>query len=322
MRVLIAGMGSAVGAGIALALEKVPEVTAIAGFDLEPPRRWIRRGEFQFAEPGDSHRVDRIVADFKPTVVIHAWVFEPRSRSSPGQARARTVAGTESLLGAITKIDSVERVVVRSGASIYGRGRTSPGVVGVKTPTRPTSAFGEMLARVESRCAEAADSLGAGFQPVRFATVMASNLPTPLGRYLRLGIVPVPITTNRFGVVHLNDASRVLAASALSSTTAPINVVAGDPVTPFEAITIGQRVPLPVLPFVIRAGRFLAELPGTPLPEHVIELLTRGQVIVPTDLPETLGVSLARTTRETIADLYAAGRLIDIEGMYNGARVV
>jgi len=305
-------MGSAIGTSLTRALERNDDVEAIAGFDLEPPRRWMRRAEFQFARPDDTDRVERIVADFAPTHVIHAWVFEPRARSSPGQARARTVAGTKTLLGALGKVDTVEHLTVRSGSSVYGTGRGTPKRPSVTTHPRPTSYFGDMLARAEERCARTAADLGAGFAAVRLAPIMASHLPNPLGRYLRLPIVPVPVSNRRFGVVHLVDAGAAIAAASTNDHLGPLNVMAAGPVTPLEAITIGRRLPVPVLPVALRLGRPLAELAGTPLPEHITELLSRGGIVEPSDLT-ALGVTMTRTTSEALQNLYSAGRLIDVD---------
>jgi len=282
VRVLVAGMGSAIGTGVALALEKDARVEAITG------------------------------CEFKPTVVVHAWVFEPRARSSPGQARARTVAGTETLLGAISKVGTVEHLAVRSGVSVYGTGRGTPSRPNVDTLPRPTSTFGDMLSRVEERCNQTANAIDATVAAVRLAPIMASHLPNPLGRYLRLPVVPVPLTTNRFGVVHLVDASATIAAAATHQHDGPLNVMASGAVTPIEAITVGRRIPLPVLPPVFRLGRVLAEIPGTPVPEHVAELLSKGGVVEPSDLSE-IGITMSRTTKAALKDLYSAGRLIDVD---------
>ncbi len=312
MRVLVAGMGSAIGTSVTRVLERNDNIEAIAGFDLEPPRRWMRRADFQFARPDDTDRVERIVAEFKPTVVVHAWVFEPRARSSPGQARARTVAGTETLLRAISKIDTVEHIAVRSGVSVYGSGSATPQRPNVATLPRPTSTFGDMLARVEERCFEVATKLGATVSAVRLAPIMASHLPNPLGRYLRLRIVPVPITARRFGVVHLVDGAAAIAAAATNRYDGVLNVMASGPVTPLQAITVGRRIPLPMLPVLFRLGRSLAEIPGTPLPEHIVELLSRGGIVESSDL-SGLGVTMTRTTTEALEDLYSAGRLIEVD---------
>lgn len=312
VRVLVAGMGSAIGTAITLELERSEQVEAIAGFDLEPPRRWMRRAEFDFIQPGDGERVARIVRDFQPTVVVHDWIFEPRSRSTPGQARSRTVAGTVSLFDALRQVDSVEHIVVRSSVSLYGQHRHEGTPPTVDSPARPTSTFGDIVARVEERAGEVAAQLGASLSCVRLAIVMASNLPNPLGRYLRLPVVPVPLTAKRFGLLHLSDAAAVLAAVATSKHSGPLNVMAAGPVTPLEATAIGRRIPLPMLPALFRTTRRLAELPGTPLPDHVVELLSRGQVVAPSDVA-ALGAPLKRTTSETIADLYEVGRLVTLD---------
>lgn len=313
MRVLVAGMGSAIGTNVALRLSMDPQVRALSGFDLEPPRRYIPDAGFHFARPGDARRIHEIVRDFTPDVIVHTWVFEPRARSSPGQARTRTIAGTEALLGAAQQVESVRRIVVRSGVSIYGAGRGRPEAPDVDTAARPTTHFGTILADVEERCAEVADQLGAASVPVRLASIMASNLPNPLGRYLRLPIVAVPFTSKRFGAVHLGDAVRTLAATATSDIDHPINVMAAKPLTALQAVTIGSRVAVPIPPRLFRAGRILGEVPGTPIPEHLAELLARGQVVTPTDVSSLLGVDIKRTTPETVADVYSAGRVIKVD---------
>lgn len=316
MRVVVAGMGSAIGTAVTRLLEANPDVEAILGFDLEPPRRWLRRAEFHFCRPEDTTRVEQLIADFSPTTIIHCWVFEPRARSSPGQARARTVAGTESLLRALgnlaTGTAKPDRIVVRSDVSVYGHQSARSVPPTTDDAPQPTTTFGRMVERVERRSTEVGEAIGASVIPVRLAAITASTLPNPLGRYLRLPAVPVPITGRRFGVVHLEDAAAVIAATAVAQCTGPINVCAPDPVTPIEAVALGGRLPLPVLPLALRLGRSIAELAGTPLPEHVAELLTRGQVVTPTDLSERLGISLTYTTPEVIADLYSLGRIVDI----------
>lgn len=313
VRVVIAGMGSAIGTAVARILEANKAVDEILGFDLEPPRRWLQRAEFHFCRPEDTARVVRLVTEFAPTVVVHCWVFEPRARSSPGQARARTVAGTESLLNAIEAASpeaAIERLVVRSSASLFGHRAAAPSDV-----PRPTTTFGRMVQRVERRSTEVGEAVGATVVPVRLAAVTSSSLPNPLGRYLRLPVVPVPINGHKFAVIHLEDAATVIAAAATSRCSGPINAVAADPVTAMEAVMIGGRVPLPVLPIALRLGRTIAELAGTPMPEHVAELLTRCQPMTPTDLTERLGITLRYRTPEVLEDLYSLGRLVEVESL-------
>jgi hypothetical protein len=49
------------------------------------------------------------------------------------------------------------------------------------------------------------------------------------------------------------------------------------------------------------------------MPEHVAEVLTRGDIVETSDLASAIGVTLKKTTRDAVADMYTAGRLIEID---------
>ncbi len=312
MRVAIAGMGSALGTAVGLALSADERVTAIAGFDLEPPRRWIRDAEFNFVRPHEASRVRQILDDFAPTVVVHAWVFEPRARSSPGQALSRTVAGTESLLSAVEACGTVSRIVARSSSAIYGTRRAGE-TTAVGMALRPTTTFGRMALRVELRVEEAAAEIDAELVALRFAPIMASHLPNPLGRYLRLPAVPVPLTTRTVGVIHLDDAAAVTAAAVLADHVGPLNVVAPEPITLLQALTIGRRIAVPVPAAAIRLGRPLLDLVASPVPEHLLELMARGEAVAPSDLAGLVGVEPQLTSTDVFTDLYNVGELLELD---------
>ena len=80
MRALVTGMGGELGTRVAQLLEDHDDVTDIVGFDIWPPRRRLRRSEFHRVEPHDRERIDEIVTDFAPDIVIHYGVYEPDSR--------------------------------------------------------------------------------------------------------------------------------------------------------------------------------------------------------------------------------------------------
>ncbi|MBA3303213.1 MAG: hypothetical protein M3R01_11030, partial [Actinomycetota bacterium] len=90
MRVLISGMGGELGTKVALLLEQERAVEALAGVDLEPPRRRLRRARFHRIEPRDTQRTAEVVGRFAPTAVAHLGVYEPGAGSSPGAAAHRT----------------------------------------------------------------------------------------------------------------------------------------------------------------------------------------------------------------------------------------
>ena len=99
MRVLVTGMGAAIGTRVTNILESDERVEEILGVDIDPPRRRIHRADFRRVDPRDRRKLVRIVRDFEPTAVIHLGVYEPDARSGPKLARELTHAFTVGALG-------------------------------------------------------------------------------------------------------------------------------------------------------------------------------------------------------------------------------
>jgi UDP-glucose 4-epimerase len=145
------------------------------------------------------------------------------------------------------------------------------------------------------------------------APVVGPHQPSPLGRYLRLPVVPLPGTgSSPFALVHPDDAARALAAAAFAVDLAgPHNVVAPGTTTPWRVVRAGRRAPLVVVgprwgpPWL--AVRRVAELLGTPVPDHVLELLRRGRQARVTPRLRDLGGTPVHNTVSIIEDLYAWG---------------
>lgn len=311
MRVLVPGMGGDLGTRVALRLEAESAVDAICGIDLEPPRRWMRRAEFHFVRPTNAARIAEVVQDFRPTAVAHLWIFEPHSRSTPAEARSRTTVGTHAMFAAIENAGLVDRIVVRSGLEVYGRRRGSP-VPSVASPLDPTSRFGRMMTAVEGRAERSGLNLGATVAAVRCASVVGSHSPSPLGRYLRLPAVPVPVIGRPFHLLHPDDAADAIVAALLASFDGPVNVLPSDSITPALALKVGRRLPVPVVGPALRFTGLVTELLGSPLPEHAAELLTRGRPAVTGEAAERLGFEPSYSTAEAVQDLYEWGDVADI----------
>ena len=92
MRLLITGMGGELGTRFAQLLETNRDVSDIAGLDVDPPRRRLRRAEFHRINPRDRTRSVAFVRAFDPDVVVHLGIYEPnaadRSARAPPSGRA------------------------------------------------------------------------------------------------------------------------------------------------------------------------------------------------------------------------------------------
>ncbi len=300
MRVFVTGLGGELGTRVALLLEQERVVKALAGIDLDPPRRRLRRTGFTRVDPRDRARTAAAVRAFRPTSVVHLGVYEPDARCGPRAARERTLAAADAVLGAVAELSGVESVVVRSGIEVYGRGRGAVTVPDEGVPASPGSSFGRSLARVEWRAGHAA-AAGALVTVLRLAPVVGPHVPSPLGRYLRLPVVPFNgLADPPFSVLHHEDAARAVVTALLARRPGTYNVVAPGAVTMSQAARLGGRVPLPLVGPGWLAARRLASLAGAPVPDHLVELLGRGRTADGARAGTELGILPATSTRDVV----------------------
>ena len=305
MRVLITGVGGDLGTRVALALEQASEVSALCGIDVDPPRRRLRQLEFHRVDPADRSRTAAVVRTFEPTHVAHLGIFEPNARSGPARAVGRTASGTVGLLSTLAAVGTVRRVVARSGIEVYGRRRGSAVCPDEDVAPDPTTAFGHSLRHVEQVAHGVGRRLDVPVTALRFAPLLGPHFPSPLGRLLRLPVVPVSALGDPpFSVLHPADAAAAVVAALGVDHDGPLDVVAPGVVTPHAAVRLGGRLPLPVLGPGWRPARLLAELVGAPLPDHVRELLVRGRAAAGHRAHEVLGWRPERGTTDVVEHLF------------------
>ncbi len=305
MRVLVTGMGGELGTAAAQFLELASEVDEIVGVDFLPPRRRLRRSSFHRIDPRDSERFGAFVAEYAPEALVHVGVYEPHARMGPASAEERTEAATAAALGGAVRGGALERIVVRSGLAVYGRGRGRPGVPDEDVPVAPTTPFGRMCLDVEAAATRVGHRLDIPVCALRMAPVVASHVPSPLGRLLRLPVVPVPAFADPpFGLVDAHDAAGAMAEALLRAPDGALNVVGPGAATPWQAVRAGSRIPFPVVGPGWIAARRMAELAGAPLPLHVEEVLRRGVIADGSRAVEVLGLEDLATSQEVLTDLY------------------
>lgn len=304
-RVFVTGLGGEIGTTVARRLEASGEVDEICGVDLEPPRRRLLRTEFHWVRPSDTDGLVAAVHDFRPTAVIHLGVYEPHSRSTPELARARTAAVTEALVNAVIGVRTVGRMVVRSGLEVYGRGGGRPDVPAEDAPRSPTSEFGAMLDAVETRCEQVAGRMGVPLATLRFAPIAGAHMPSPLVRYLRLPVVPVTLRRPRFQLVDVDDAARAVEIALTTGFDGAVNIAAPDAVDPWSAAWSARRLPVPLPAPGLLVSRSVTEIAGSPLPDHVRELLRHGRRGDTSHAAGHLGFVARRSTHDVVADIHA-----------------
>jgi UDP-glucose 4-epimerase len=304
-RILVSGMGSELGTRVAALLEELPWAGEIVGVDIDPPRGRLRRAIFHRIDPRERRRMVDLLSRVDPQIVLHLGVDEPNARATPSSAAARTEASAVAVLGAAAEASSLEAVVVRSGIEVYGRGAHAPTRPDEAVLARPTTAFGRSLATVEALADEVGRVSGVPPTILRFAPVLGPHVASPLGRYLRLPAVPVDLLSDpTFALIHVQDAAKAVVAAARAGVVGPVNVVAAGAVTPRQAVRMGNRLPVPVAGPPWWLARPIAALVGAPVPDHLVELLTRGRMADGGRAVELLGVAPELATEDVVKELY------------------
>lgn len=305
-RVLVSGMGSQLGSLVASQLEQQPWVGALEGIDTDPPRRRLRRATFHRIDPADRHRVVEMVTRFDPHVLVHIAVWEPDARASAAHAPQLTRDAAVSILGAAGECPSLEHIVVRSGLEIYGRARHSLTRPDETCPVAPSSDYGRMVERIEEIARHTAKRVGVSLTSLRLAPVLGKHVPSPLGRLLRLPVVPFSMLADPpFAVLLESDAAQAFVEAAGRRVDGPINVVGPGAITAGQAIIRGRRIPLPLIGPEWAIARRIAHIAGAPVPDHVVEVMHRGRLADGAYCQEALDWSPSTSTSEIIDMLYA-----------------
>lgn len=298
-------MGGELGSRIASLLEAESWVGSLEGIDTDPPRSRLRRTVFHRIVAGEHDRIVAEVTRFNPHVLVHLAVWEPHARAAPDTARRLTDDAMISVLGAVAECRALESIVVRSGIEVYGRRRGAVTRPSEDVPIDPTCEWGRMLAEIEATAGAIAERVGVSVGAVRLAPVLGPHIPSPLGRFLRMPVVPFSALADPpFAVVHQHDAAEAFVAAVRARLDQPVNIVAPGAVTALQAIRRGRRIPVPLFGPDWAIARGIAYVSGAPLPDHVLEMLHRGRLADNSRARELLGVAPSASTREVIDQLY------------------
>lgn len=312
LTLLITGMSRFVGSQLAGQLAEHPGVRRVIGVDaaLPEPAARARMGAADFARVDIRNPLIAKVIDAAGVdTVVHA-----SASSTPVGAAARTMAkemnvlGTMQLLAACQRADSVQHLVVRSTASVYGGSAKDPAILTEDTAPRAAPSGGP------GRDAVDIEGYVRGFarrRPdvrvvvPRLAEVVGPTVDTPLTRYFALApFVPIVFGRDaRLQVVHEQDAVDVLAHLALGSFRGTVNVAGDGVLTVVQAIHRAGRLPLPLPSLslgptarLLRIARLQGFSPAQ------LRLLTAGRVLDTTRLKAEAGFTPAFTTAAAFDD--------------------
>ena len=304
-RVLVTGMGGELGSLVASLVEATDWAGDILGFDVDPPRRLLRRSRFVRVGADERDRISDLIETFNPHVILHVGVWEPHARLATDEARHHTEIVAKAVFDAAHSAESLETVAVRSGIEIYGAAAHSPRIAVESTPTAPDTVYGHMCALIESKAVELRTARGVNVCTLRLAPVLGAHVPSPLGRILRLPVVPYHGARNPvFCVVEDRDAATAFVQAADRDADGTVNIVANGAISMLRATNIGKRIPLPTFGPGWSIARAVASAAGAPVPDHVADLISHGRLAASNEAAHLLRFAPAHSTTEVIERLY------------------
>src|SRR6266508_1330760 len=228
-RVVIVGVASHWGAELARRLERDRSIEYLAGIDSTPP-------------PIELERTDFIEAD----MVVHCGILWYPEPGKPSRVlHDINVIGTLQLLAACERTESLERVIVRGSAAIYGCEGPAPGF------------FTEEMARrlpLRTRFQRDASELEGYFDNfarrhsrlvccmLRFQPEIGPDLEMPLVRYLSLPVVPTQLGFDpRLQLLHADDATGALEAATRKPVRGPVNVAPSGAISLSHILRLARR---------------------------------------------------------------------------------
>lgn len=294
-RILIAGIASHWGTELARALERHPLVEQVIGLDTVAPPIDLERTEMLEVDIR-SPALARLVPATGADTLVHAGILLYPETGKPARAlHDINVIGTLQLLAACERSPTIERVIVRGSAAIYGCEPAGP------------SFFREEMARsfpLRTRFQRDIGELEGYFENfarrhsrltccmLRYQPEIGPGLRTPLARYLSLPAVPTQLGFDpRLQLVHAEDATAALLAATLDPVQGAVNIAPSGSISLSRALRIGGRtqVPLPHPLFAPAMARLGDRLGAGTLYGDAIRLLRFGRGVDNRRMREELG---------------------------------
>lgn len=312
-RVLITGVSTHLGAQAALRLEQDPEIEHLIGVDLVPPTAPLQRMEFVQADIREPDMLS-ILPDSRVDMVIHNNILRrPRQGMSPQAAHDINVIGTLQLLTACERADTIEAIVVRGSAGIYGSEPSAPQFFTEEMArlyanrTRFQRDVSEIEAYFENYARRRPDVI---CTMLRYQPAIGTVLNTQVTRYLAMPILPTFLGFDpRLQFTHQHDGLEALVAAVKNPVRGAVNVASSGTIGLTRMVRLARKpsLPLPSGLFagVVDAGRRVGL---ESLSEDFRRLLRYGRAVDLRRLTDEVGYRPRYTTTSALVEYLAMVR--------------
>jgi len=307
-RVVIVGVASHWGVEVARRLERDPSVDELIGIDIERPPADLERTEFIEADIR-SPLLSRLLPTTEADTIVHCGIlWYPESGRPARVLHDVNVIGTLQLLAACERTPTLERLIVRGSAAIYGcegatpyffterMARTLPLRTRFQRDVSELEAYIENFAR---RHPELVCCI------LRCQPEIGPGLDTPLVRYFELPVVPTQLGWDpRLQFLHADDATGALEAAIRTPIRGPVNVAPSGSISLSHILRLVRRpaLPIPHPLFSVALERLGRQLGAGPLYGDGIRMLRFGRGVDNARLRNEIGYEPRFDAEATIRD--------------------
>lgn len=304
--VLVTGVSTYLGAGVARTLARRDDVEHVIGVDVMAPEFSLGEAEYLRADVRNP-LLGRVVREARVDTLVHVGAIPTASSSASARTSAREAAviGTMQLLGVCQAVPELRHVVLASTGSVYGASPSSPAVVSETSPvdTRARSGHVRDAVEVESYVQAVTQRRpDVGVSVLRLAHIFGGSTRSAMTNYLRAPVVPLPFGFDaRVQALAEDDAVAALTLAATGEPVGTVNVAAEGVLTLRQVVRIAHRPTMPVLTTTGRALGALTRWAGISgiEPDH-IDSVMYGRCLDLTRMREVLRFTPEATTREAV----------------------
>jgi UDP-glucose 4-epimerase len=307
--VLVTGVSHDLGGRFARRMASEADVDRVIGVDVVPPRRDLGTVRFVRADIRNPVIAKVIAGEGVDTVVHTSVVTAGRRAGGRSSVKEHNVIGTMQLLAACQRAPSLERLVVKSSAEVYGASSRDPAMFTEDMAAKrvPRSGFGKDVLEVEGYVRGFARRRpDVTVTMLRNANTLSSYTSTPLADYLRLSPVPKVVGFDaRVQLLHYDDLVAVLHHAALAGVHGTFNVAGDGVLAMSQVIRRLGRMAAPMPPFaLVGLGSVMrrTRLGVSDFSAEHLAFLTYGRGVDTTRMRTVLGFEPRYTTDQALAE--------------------
>jgi UDP-glucose 4-epimerase len=306
-RVLITGVSTRLGTELARRLERDPGVEYVAGLDVRPPRARLERTDFIDADIRNPV-IGKLIPQCEVDTVVHNQIV----RQPGGAVAARAmhdinVIGTLQLLAACEQSPTIEAVVVRGSAGIYGAEPAAPQFFTEEMArlyplrTRFQRDIGEIENYFEGYARRHPEVV---CTMLRYQPSIGPGTDSQVTRYLSAAVVPTHLGFDpRLQFLHEADGIEALLATIGNPVRGAVNVAAPGTIGLTKMLRLAGKISVPVASSVFDVTLDTGRRLGMPvISPDFRRLLRYGRAVDISRLIDEVGFMPRFSATETMTD--------------------